>query len=138
MLVYVERKNLIECPSNRFEAIDRTCSGGRDISSFGIDPVFKLGTPLYNADYDNYETITRVYNCSAYENADAGIYATYNDNSSATTHGNHYPFCQELFNGRDIPYGFRHKSIPGFEAGFPYFFDINLCLLYTSPSPRDS
>ena len=126
MLVYVERKNLIECPSNRFEAIDRTCSGGRDISSFGIDPVFKLGTPLYNADYDNYETITRVYNCSAYENADAGIYATYNDNSSATTHGNHYPFCQELFNGRDIPYGFRHKSIPGFEAGFPYFFDINL------------
>ena len=80
MLVYVERKNLIECPSNRFEAIDRTCSGGRDISSFGIDPVFKLGTPLYNADYDNYETITRVYNCSAYENADAGIYATYNDN----------------------------------------------------------
>jgi hypothetical protein len=32
----------------------------------------------------------------------------------------------ELYNSRDIPYGFRHKSIPGYADGFPYFFDINL------------
>ena len=78
MLVYVERKNLKKCPSSRFDAIDATCSGGRDVSSYGVDPVFKLGTPLYNADYDNYETLTKVYNCSAFE-ANLGVAATYND-----------------------------------------------------------
>ena len=43
MLLYIERKNLVECDSNRFEGIDKTCSGGRDISSYGVDPMFKLG-----------------------------------------------------------------------------------------------
>ena len=42
MLVYVERKNLRKCPSSRFDDIDATCSGGRDVSSYGVDPVFKL------------------------------------------------------------------------------------------------
>jgi len=124
MLVYVERKNLVECESNRFEGIDRTCSGGRDISSYGVDPVFKLGTPLYNADYDNFETLTKVYNCTEFTNPAAGVYPTYNMSEAST--GNKPPFCMELYNGRDIPYGFRHKSIPGYSDGFPYFFDINL------------
>jgi len=124
MLIYIERKNLVECESNRFEGIDRTCSGGRDISSFGVDPVFKLGTPLYNPDYDNFETLTKVYNCTEFANPDAGLYPTYN--MSNASNGNKPPFCMELYNPRDIPYGFRHKSIPGYSDGFPYFFDINL------------
>jgi hypothetical protein len=125
MLVYVERKNLKKCPSSRFDAIDATCSGGRDVSSYGVDPVFKLGTPLYNADYDNYETLTKVYNCSAFE-ANLGVAATYNDGTDPAVTGNFAPYCSELYNPRDIPYGFRHKSLPGYDAGFPYFFDINL------------
>ena len=124
MLLYVERKNLVECESNRFEKIDKTCSGGRDISSYGVDPVFKLGTPMYNPDYDNFETLTKVYNCTEFSNPAAGVYPTYNNSNSST--GNKAPFCMELFNPRDIPYGFRHKSLPGFSDGFPYFFDINL------------
>ena len=47
------------------------------------------------------------------------------DGSPAVT-GNFAPYCSELYNPRDIPYGFRHKSLPGYDAGFPYFFDINL------------
>jgi hypothetical protein len=124
MLLYIERKNLVECDSNRFEAIDRTCSGGRDISSYGVDPVFKLGTPMYNPDYDNFETLTKVYNCTEFANPALGVYPTYNTTNGSTA--NQAPFCMELFNPRDIPYGFRHKSIPGFSDGFPYFFDINL------------
>ena len=126
MLVYVERKNLRKCPSSRFDAIDATCSGGRDLSSYGVDPVFKLGTPLYNPDYDNYETLTKVYNCSDLEAARDGLTATYNDGSDPSQTGNFAPYCSELFNARDIPYGFRHKALPGYSAGFPYFFDINL------------
>ena len=126
MLVYIERKNLKKCPSSRFDDIDATCSGGRDVSSYGVDPVFKLGTPLYNADYDNFETLTKVYNCSEFEANLDGITATYNDGTDPSETGNFPPYCSELFNARDIPYGFRHKSLPGFDAGFPYFFDINL------------
>ena len=126
MLVYVERKNLRKCPSSRFDDIDATCSGGRDVSSYGVDPVFKLGTPLYNADYDNFETITKVYNCSDFEAGLDGLVATYNDGSDPAETGNYAPYCAELFNSRDIPYGFRHKALPGYDAGFPYFFDINL------------
>jgi len=126
MLVYVERKNLVKCPSSRFDAIDATCSSGRDVQSYGVDPVFKLGTPLYVADYDNVETLTKVYNCSSLESTLDGFSATYNDGSVPGEHGNFPPYCLELFNSRDIPYGFRHKSFPGYDAGFPYFFDINL------------
>ena len=118
MLIYVERKNLVECASNRFGAIDSTCSSGRDISLHGVDPMFKLGTPLHAADYDNYETITKVYNCSDFENPENGVFASYNEDNS--TSGNHAPYCRELFNPRDSPYGFRHKSIPGYTDGFPF------------------
>ena len=45
---------------------------------------------------------------------------------SNSTSGNHAPYCRELFNPRDSPYGFRHKSIPGYTDGFPFFIDINL------------
>ena len=117
MLVYVERKNLMKCTSSRFDDIDSTCSGGRDIASYGVDPVFKLGTPLYNADYDNYETLTKVYNCSEFSGNVDGLSATYNDGSDDSVTGNFAPYCQELYNARDIPYGFRHKALPGYAAG---------------------
>ena len=124
MLIYTKRKNLVKCDSNRFEKIDDACSEGRDVSSYGVDPVFKLGTPMYKPTYDNKPTVTKVYNCSELNNPSEGISPTYNPPGS--TDGNKYPYCKELFNPRDIPYGFRVKSIPGYADGFPYIFDINL------------
>ena len=192
MLVYVERKNLKACDSNRFDNIDKTCSGGRDISSYGVDPVFKMGTPLFRADYLNQETMLNpnLYNCTEMANPAAGIYPTYNNsgkwmyefsecapptetcnkcasvlgavvaegdcsgkipgssgvagncwNASCTFNptvgNNNYEvfnikgdsiggYCKELFNPQGTPYGFRHKNLPGYTGGFPYFFDINL------------
>ena len=37
---------------------------GFDLAPYGIDPVFKLGTTLYNADLDNEEDTVQYYNCS--------------------------------------------------------------------------
>ena len=37
---------------------------GFDLAPYGIDPVFKLGTTLYNADLDNEQDTVQYYNCS--------------------------------------------------------------------------
>lgn len=192
MLVYVERKNLQACDSSRFDNIDKTCSGGRDISSYGVDPVFKMGSPLFKADYLNEQTMLspNLYNCTEMANPEAGIYPTYNNSGkwvyefsecapptekcnkcasvlgpevaegecmgkipgtlgvpgncwnascvfNPTVGNNNYEvfnikgetiggYCKELFNPQGTPYGFRHKNLPGYAGGFPYFFDINL------------
>ena len=45
--------------------------------------------------------------------------------TSATT--NPEPYCAELYNARDVPYGFFSFDLPQlFGQGFPVFFDINL------------
>ena len=37
------------------------------------------------------------------------------------------PFCAELYNARDLPYGFRSFNLVNlFGNGFPIWFDINL------------
>ena len=45
--------------------------------------------------------------------------------TAATT--NPEPYCAELYNSRELPYGFFSFSLPRlFGDGFPIFFDINL------------
>ena len=45
--------------------------------------------------------------------------------TSATT--NPAPYCAELYNARELPYGFFSFDLPQlFGEGFPVFFDINL------------
>lgn len=45
--------------------------------------------------------------------------------TSATT--NPEPYCAELYNARELPYGFFSFDLPQlFGEGFPVFFDINL------------
>ncbi len=45
--------------------------------------------------------------------------------TSATT--NPEPYCAELYNARELPYGFFSFDLPQlFGQGFPVFFDINL------------
>ena len=46
---------------------------GPDLSAYGVDPVFKSGTDLYNADLDNEADTVSFYNCST-----LGYDATYN------------------------------------------------------------
>lgn len=45
--------------------------------------------------------------------------------TTATT--NPEPYCAELYNARELPYGFFSFDLPQlFGQGFPVFFDINL------------
>ena len=41
-----------------------TCSAELSLAPYGVDPVFKLGTELYNPDLDNTNSLVTFYNCS--------------------------------------------------------------------------
>lgn len=51
-----------------------------DLAPFGVDPVFKSGTNMYNPDLDNQVSVTQYYNCS-----DLSFNPTYNIQDTATT-----------------------------------------------------
>ncbi len=53
---------------------------GPDLSAYGVDPVFKSGTDLYNADLDDETDTVSFYNCST-----LGYNATYNIPNTDTT-----------------------------------------------------
>ena len=53
---------------------------GPDLSAYGVDPVFKSGTDLYNNDLDNEADTVSFYNCST-----LGYNATYNIPNSDTS-----------------------------------------------------
>lgn len=55
MLLYSTRYKLGNCTNNRFSNIEQECiTGTHDERSFGVDPVFKVGTELYDNEL-NYE-----------------------------------------------------------------------------------
>ena len=39
---------------------------------------------------------------------------------------NKYPYCAELFNPNNVPYGFKAIKLAGLDDGYPIWFDINL------------
>ncbi|KAL3132313.1 hypothetical protein ABBQ32_008891 [Trebouxia sp. C0010 RCD-2024] len=127
MLLQTTRTTPVNCTDSRFSDIESLCKGGPDLSAYGVDPVFKSGTDLYNNDLDDEADTVSFYNCNT-----LGYDATYNvpntDTSlttSATT--NPEPYCAELYNARELPYGFFSFDLPQlFGEGFPVFFDINL------------
>eukprot|EP00238_Polyblepharides_amylifera_P010194 CAMPEP_0196599430 /NCGR_PEP_ID=MMETSP1081-20130531/94852_1 /TAXON_ID=36882 /ORGANISM="Pyramimonas amylifera, Strain CCMP720" /LENGTH=1166 /DNA_ID=CAMNT_0041925201 /DNA_START=11 /DNA_END=3511 /DNA_ORIENTATION=+ len=117
MLFYAKRNLLGNCTNDRFANIENRCIEDKDAGhSYGVDPVFKLGTTLYDPDLDYEETITKYYNCTDLENG-----GTYPANSKYV-----HPYCAELFNEKLVPFGFHVLSLPGYKEGFPAFFDINL------------
>mmetsp|Transcript_38784 Transcript_38784/g.53872 ORF Transcript_38784/g.53872 Transcript_38784/m.53872 type:complete len:1579 (-) Transcript_38784:245-4981(-) len=117
MLLYSRRNELGNCTTSRFSNIENECIKGLDAGhSYGVDPVFKLGTTLYDPDLDYEETITKYYNCTDLENG-----GTYPANSTYKV-----PYCAELFNEKLVPYGFHYLSMKSYSQGFPVFFDINL------------
>lgn len=125
MLVHTTRTLEANCSSSRFKDIDNICTGDLDRFSYGVDPVFKRGAEMYNPDLDNELAVTSFYNCTSL-NLEGG--ATYNRpdpvNPGAVT--NKEPYCFELFNERDIPWGFHHFGLDQYDPGFPVWFDINL------------
>lgn len=120
LLIYT-RRTLIQKCNSRFDNIESECpSGVESIAPFGVDPVFKLNTNIYNQGLDNADSTLRYYNCT---DPDVIPNPTYMDDSSLS---NPFPYCKELFNAYNLPYGFYSKDLPGFSGGYPFFFDINL------------
>ena len=54
-------------------SLHQCCCVGPDLAAYGVDPVFKSGTDLYNADLDDETDTVSFYNCST-----LGYNATYN------------------------------------------------------------
>ncbi|GMH41042.1 hypothetical protein BSKO_08952 [Bryopsis sp. KO-2023] len=123
LLLHTSRTKPVKCSDSRFTAIENECSGGLSAQSYGVDPAFKLGTSLFNADIDNEESMVVYYNCSELNVATYDLQDPY---SKYERFVNQEPFCAELFSIRDIPYGFRAFDLEGKSIGFPVFFDINL------------
>eukprot|EP00210_Caulerpa_lentillifera_P005376 g5138.t1 len=123
MLVHSTRTIPAKCPESRFKDLVDECTGGISTGSYGVDPVFKSGTTMYNADFDNEESVTKFYNCSMLI---APSYERINPYSTSLEYVNQAPFCIELFNMRNLPYGFRSFPLRGKTNGFPFWFDINL------------
>jgi hypothetical protein len=65
LLLFNQRGLPAACANSRFSSIAGTCKKGLDTAPFGVDPVFKSGTSLYNPDLDSAEAVAAYYNCSA-------------------------------------------------------------------------
>ena len=61
-------------------SLHQISSVGPDLAAYGVDPVFKSGTDLYNADLDDETDTVSFYNCST-----LGYNATYNIPNTDTT-----------------------------------------------------
>uniref|UniRef100_A0A061RIA9 Polycystin cation channel family n=1 Tax=Tetraselmis sp. GSL018 TaxID=582737 RepID=A0A061RIA9_9CHLO len=131
MLLHTTRTEPANCSSTRFDNIENTCSGPIDISQYGVDPVFKMGAEMYNSDLDNLVGITAFYDCEELGAVTVNgepFEVTYDldDPINPGAKINPKPFCAELFNERNIPWGFHHFALDDYEDGFPVWFDINL------------
>lgn len=108
MMLHTTRVLPKNCTDERFKNLDNKCTGPPTLAAYGVDPVFKLGSSLYNADLDNEVSITGLYNCSYAKEIRNGLY------------------CREFYNVNDVPYGFFHRKLEGYPDGFFVWFDINL------------
>ncbi|KAA6428169.1 MAG: hypothetical protein FRX49_01765, partial [Trebouxia sp. A1-2] len=143
MLLQTTRTTPVNCTDSRFSDIESLCKGGPDLAAYGVDPVFKSGTDLYNSDLDDETDTVSFYNCSTLgynatyniPNTDTAVTVTAPATAAASTlycaqtsaTSNPEPYCAELYNARDLPYGFFSFDLPQlFGQGFPVFFDINL------------
>jgi hypothetical protein len=148
MLVHTWRTRQVRCAKSRFDQIQSQCTGGEDLRPYGVDPVFKRGTDLYNPDLDDLDhaIVLGYYNCSQFNGN-----PTYNINDTTTlqvrlaaiVHSgtcklhsgrdqlplqviNKEPYCAELYNPRTLPWGFHFFQLDGLPNGFPVWFDIDL------------
>ena len=123
ILLHTVRTKPTKCPESRFADIENDCRREKSTESYGVDPIFKAGTTLYDPDLDNAESAIRFYNCSELPSPS---YHRLDPYASTERYINDPPFCIELFNMRGVPYGFRSFDLEGRAKGFPIWFDINL------------
>ncbi|KAI8467677.1 MAG: hypothetical protein J3K34DRAFT_480735 [Monoraphidium minutum] len=124
ILLHTWRAAEVPCPATRFSAIQSTCSGPLDVSSYGVDPAFKPGTSSFQADLaaPGDGPMLAAYDCGGLSGT-----PTYGGVEPATGLAvNPEPYCAELYNARSVPYGFHHFPLPGAPPGFPVWLDINL------------
>jgi len=119
-LMYITRTDLAPCSGaeTRFPQLGGQCPIGVSTASYGVDPVFKQGTSLYDAELDVLEFMLKFYNCSKIEGT-----VTYDADPQSQ---NAFPKCKELFKDTGVPYGFHQRDLPSDSGGFPVFYDINL------------
>lgn len=138
MLMYSTRYELGNCTNNRFSHIEQECIQGQDPGHpFGVDPVFKVGTTLYNNDLNTQvdlrasnpkpPPVTAYYNCSCLQNP---TYWETQYSSNGKKMDGVEPketYCRELYSEKLEPYGFAPMDISDeYKNGYPVFFDINL------------
>lgn len=124
LLLHQWRTDQTKCSDSKFDKIQPLCTGPLTIQSYGVDPIFKSGTDLYNPDLDDVygQLVVGYYNCS--ELANGGTYNVTDTVLNKTT--NYPPYCAELYNKQDSPYAFHYFPLQGKDPGFPIWFDINL------------
>lgn len=120
-----------KCSESKFFKIQEACQGPRDLAAYGIDPVFKRGTQLFNPDFDdlNQDAIQEYYNCKEIKNPtynvtlDDGRLVNVQTNVGTETERN---FCAELFSSQTLPYAFHHRNLTD-KVGGRVFACVQAC-----------
>jgi hypothetical protein len=64
ILVHTTRMSYDNCDDSRFSKIESNCASGISTASYGVDPVFVMGSSLFDPDLDNVKSLLLHYNCS--------------------------------------------------------------------------
>jgi hypothetical protein len=64
ILVHTTRMSYDDCDGSRFSKIESNCASGISTASYGVDPVFVMGSSLFDPDLDNVKSLLMHYNCS--------------------------------------------------------------------------
>ena len=64
VLLHTTRMAYARCEDSRFAKIENNCASGTSIEPYGVDPVFVMGSTLFDPDLDNEKSLLHFYNCS--------------------------------------------------------------------------
>jgi Polycystin cation channel len=125
MLIHTTRMSSDACQGSRFAKIESSCASGTSVRAYGVDPVFVMGSSLFDPDLDNAKSLLEHYNCSDLP-TETQVYDLPDPYSKTDALVNRAPYCANLYNMRNVPFGFFHYSLADTPDGFPVWFDINL------------
>ena len=125
MLIHTSRMSYDTCEDSRFAKIENNCAGGISTQAYGVDPVFVMGSSLFDPDLDNERSLQAYYNCSDIPEEDR-VYNVPDPYSKSGAVVNKEPYCANLYNMRDVPFGFFSTELKEKTSGFPVWVDINL------------
>jgi Polycystin cation channel len=125
MLIHTSRMSYNKCEDSRFAKIETKCAGGVSTHAYGVDPVFVSGSTLFDPDLDNDNALISYYNCSDIPE-DERVYNVPDPYSKSDAVVNKEPYCANLYNMRNVPFGFFSIPLGDKTSGFPVWIDINL------------